>query len=245
MTTITYDPQTNWGFTLGSKLYTGYTTRDAAAEALYDLGRGEGLLTVPEGTPYPLPAEMDKDGDWKTVIGEIDSCPVTAWYSHHDLMFVEMEWHGYEIAWNGTHMNLPSDGDLHGDMSMDLWGRTKELIQSGVGDQLIALAKANDPAPRIPAPCSRAPRHEVRVTHWPEEEHTFTDYRIGDIILGFMDGSDDAPNLVIRGVEVRGPIDFDFIERLMVDLVSLLADSRVRAAVGAPPLGEAATRKAA
>lgn len=37
---ITYDKETGWGFTLGTQPFIGYATRDAAAEALYDLERG-------------------------------------------------------------------------------------------------------------------------------------------------------------------------------------------------------------
>jgi hypothetical protein len=37
---ITHDTETGWGFTHGAQSYIGYATREAAAEALYDLERG-------------------------------------------------------------------------------------------------------------------------------------------------------------------------------------------------------------
>jgi hypothetical protein len=37
---ITHSPETGWGFTHGQQTYTGFATREAAAEALYDVERG-------------------------------------------------------------------------------------------------------------------------------------------------------------------------------------------------------------
>jgi hypothetical protein len=38
---IIHDPETGWGFTLGTQPYVGYATREEACEALYDAERGK------------------------------------------------------------------------------------------------------------------------------------------------------------------------------------------------------------
>jgi hypothetical protein len=82
-------------------------------------------------------------------IGTIDGAAVLASYTHDgEIYSAEMTWHGMEIYTDGeTYVNLNTGNDpgnalgCVGDMHIHEWETVKALAQTGVMDQLIALAR--------------------------------------------------------------------------------------------------------
>jgi hypothetical protein len=108
--------------------------------------------------PTPAPEERYPD----ITIGTIDGCAVIGHYSDetpYELYCASITWNGLHFSTDGTdYINLDLGNALEGgvglaaenlqelggcgDMHLHEWGKVKELAQSDVMEQLIALAKS-------------------------------------------------------------------------------------------------------
>lgn len=117
----------------------------------------------------------------------------------------------------------------HSPLFNDLLGWVDAQIAAD--DDELAVADWIDTQPAAEAaPPRRAPHITV------EEADTWTDFRSGGVLITVYDGGVD---LTLYRNSIDGvPITFDMLGALMVDLSKLLADDRLRAALGERPLLE-------
>lgn len=121
--------------------------KSAAFAARYELARQQ--------QPQPeAEAKQPDDPPWDIPIGTIAGCAVTGSYSDdapHELFSAGMEWNSLTFHTDGTdyiNFTLGEAGDGYkelgcvGDMHLWEWGKIKELAQTDIMEQLIALARA-------------------------------------------------------------------------------------------------------
>lgn len=195
---------------------------------------------IDQHLPTPQPTE-------DVLIGHIDGCPVLASYSDETgkLYAAELTWHDLKVSTDGrSYINLPSSDDdpncgCVGDVSLMDWQRIRALIQSGVIDQLVALAQAHQTYPP-PAATSK-----VRVTHnWHDTDEdgdlcneprgplAYTNFLCGskedDSIceISFPVAKHERPAVYMFG---RDELDLNVVERTLDSLLTLLADPCVQA----------------
>lgn len=199
MTAITHNPETNWGFTVGNQPYTGYVTRDAAAEALYDLEKGGAAYDAPERAVQVALANED------TPIGTIHGCEVYGSYHNEPGQSYHGQLYGVEVEWNGRTIDYRLDSDtlnidpmecaeLVGDIHLDDWRWLRALAQTDVVEQLIALA-CGDVEPPAPAPLA------VPATPRPARRRQPADVPIavlsnGITVMGEFSGDNNTPGCV-------------------------------------------------
>lgn len=205
------------------------------------------IATWIDALPAAHPCE-EKDGSHSNILlGHIDGYPVLAHYMPDDpdegggaLGWAKMAWNGIEIGTDGdSYLNLPMDGCFGGDMKPAEWQTVKALAQTDVCERLMALAlrypRFADVPPAAPA---------VRTACWyrdPNNGNDLTEEPCGP--LNWIDYVCDVGNVYTRiSFNVERPhelstsfaghpdIDLNSIEQAMVNMQTLLADPRVKAA---------------
>jgi hypothetical protein len=104
------------------------------------LGKEESASTA------PVPEDNDDDVNMGIPIGEIAGETVYADYDGEGQLFgADLAWNGLEIRTDGVQFLELGTGegtDFYNQMSIQEWGRVKELASTTVVEQLIALARS-------------------------------------------------------------------------------------------------------
>ena len=204
-----------------------YTTDTRTeAEIAYDATRlSPALATEPES------------GELTGVyLGTIDGCAVLADYMSEtgELAAASMTWNGLRLASDGrSYLSVPMSGCFAGDMRPAEWLALKQLAQTTIAEQLIALARCY---PHWDAIAATVPT--ITVETWSSEAHTYTDYHAGSGLTGIMVGTydNDKPGveLIIGGRLINEGIDqvitLADVRQLRDNLTALLNDARLQAA---------------
>ena len=183
-----------------------------------------------------LAAEPDSGELTGVYLGTIDGCPVLADYMGEtgELAAAAMTWNGLRLASDGrSYLSVPMSGCFAGDMRPAEWLALKQLAQTTIAEQLIALARCY---PHRDAISATVPT--ITVETWSSEAHTYTDYQAGSGLTGVMIGTydNDKPGveLIIGGKPINEMIDqvmtLADVRQLRDNLTALLNDARLVAA---------------
>lgn len=109
------------------------------------------LPIVPRHEQEQEEAEEDEPEEFTIEIGAIDGCPVTATYSmeSNTLLFANMDWCGMHLSTDGeTFLNTGATGDAVGDVTIQDWGRIRELARTDIVERLITLVRKHTIPPQ-------------------------------------------------------------------------------------------------
>lgn len=108
--------------------------------------------------PFADLTPLDKHLSQDCTLGMIDGLVVMGHYNDGELMRASITVGDVEISTDGREcLNLPSTGDLEGDMSLTEWRQISPLARAGTIDRLIALAQQHQ---FVPGYCG--PSEELR-----------------------------------------------------------------------------------
>lgn len=245
---ITHDATTNtWGFTHGAQSYTGYESREAAQEALYDAERGTAPLATTFARKREIFRQFDEifgltdegEGDEESFGALTDGTPIIGFKDRRDPTGRTGVVSAYGDDWRFSAQDEPNLISIHGfgininDATIEKINALRALLATDLPEQMlaagVAYGRGDAGPPALPTAVRVVPDicdDEIDRENYGKERGI--ELHCGDACtLVYFPHSGQPPLLFAFG---QDGFDLREVDRILPDIITLLNDPRVRAA---------------